>query len=160
MPTFSALQQPDAIYTAHPSNLGHLGCPLRPCTCASTSTREPKPLFSHALYQRFAPRFPAGARSISLLVRIDFAPHLPRACVATPDESAESGGWQGRQVAVVGRSGAGKSTLFSLLMREVQPDSGHIKIGGEFLNSVDLPRHIALCLQGPHVRARGRGGAM
>lgn len=47
----------------------------------------------------------------------------------------------GDRVALVGRNGCGKSTLIKMLMKDVQPDSGEIRLGA----SVDvayLPQHI------------------
>jgi ATP-binding cassette, subfamily B, bacterial len=44
----------------------------------------------------------------------------------------------GAFVAVVGASGAGKTTLLRLLMRVIEPTSGHICLGGEPLADYDL----------------------
>lgn len=45
----------------------------------------------------------------------------------------------GQTTAIVGPSGAGKSTLFHLLTRLIEPQSGDISIGGESVNSMELP---------------------
>jgi ABC-type multidrug transport system fused ATPase/permease subunit len=44
----------------------------------------------------------------------------------------------GESVAIVGPTGVGKSTLTQLLVRLVDPDEGHVEIGGLDLRTVDL----------------------
>jgi len=44
----------------------------------------------------------------------------------------------GESVAIVGRTGVGKSTLTQLMVRLVDPDQGHIEIGGVDLRQVDV----------------------
>ncbi|MFC2063968.1 thiol reductant ABC exporter subunit CydD [Chloroflexota bacterium] len=42
--------------------------------------------------------------------------------------------------ALVGRSGAGKSTLAALLLRFIEPDNGVIKVGGQTLSAIPIPK--------------------
>ncbi|MGZ8601136.1 MAG: ABC transporter ATP-binding protein [Actinomycetota bacterium] len=44
----------------------------------------------------------------------------------------------GESVAIVGRTGVGKSTLTQLMVRLVDPDQGHVEIGGVDLRQVDV----------------------
>lgn len=44
----------------------------------------------------------------------------------------------GETLGVVGRTGSGKSTLLNLVMRQVDPDSGVIKVNGKDLKSINL----------------------
>jgi ATP-binding cassette subfamily C protein CydC len=58
----------------------------------------------------------------------------------------------GERVAVVGPSGAGKSTLAMLLMRQLDPQAGRIRLEGIDLRALDpdsLRRHIGLLSQRP-----------
>jgi len=45
----------------------------------------------------------------------------------------------GESVAIVGPTGVGKSTLTQLMVRLVDPDQGHVEIGGVDLRQVDVP---------------------
>ncbi|MYZ42341.1 ABC transporter ATP-binding protein/permease [Schauerella aestuarii] len=56
----------------------------------------------------------------------------------------------GERVAIVGPSGAGKSTIVRLLLREHDPESGSIVVGGHdlrALDTADLLAHIAIVAQ-------------
>ncbi|KAK3241950.1 hypothetical protein CYMTET_48329, partial [Cymbomonas tetramitiformis] len=53
----------------------------------------------------------------------------------------------GHKVALVGRSGAGKSTLLKTIARQYIPDSGHVLLGGEEVNGVDLRATVAMMEQ-------------
>jgi len=56
----------------------------------------------------------------------------------------------GETIALTGPNGAGKSTLVHLLMRFMEPDSGHITIDGNDINEVELGslrRQIGLVAQ-------------
>ncbi|MDQ2187414.1 ABC transporter ATP-binding protein [Alcaligenaceae bacterium A4P071] len=56
----------------------------------------------------------------------------------------------GERVAIVGPSGAGKSTIVRLLLREHDPESGSIVVGGHDLRALatdDLLAHIAIVAQ-------------
>lgn len=58
----------------------------------------------------------------------------------------------GERIAVVGPSGAGKTTLAMLLMRQVDPDRGTVRLGGTDLREIDpdaLRRHIGYLAQRP-----------
>jgi len=58
----------------------------------------------------------------------------------------------GERIAVVGPSGAGKSTLAMLLMRQLDPDAGTVRLEGVDLRELDpdgLRRHIGLLSQRP-----------
>jgi ATP-binding cassette subfamily C protein CydC len=58
----------------------------------------------------------------------------------------------GERLAVVGPSGAGKSTLALLLMRQLDPDAGVVRLEGADLRQLDpdgLRRHIGLLAQRP-----------
>ncbi|XP_050342808.1 iron-sulfur clusters transporter ABCB7, mitochondrial isoform X2 [Nymphalis io] len=44
----------------------------------------------------------------------------------------------GKKIGIVGGSGSGKSTMVRLLFRFFEPQSGHIKIGGQDIKDVDL----------------------
>lgn len=44
---------------------------------------------------------------------------------------------QGDSIAIVGESGSGKSTLINILLRLIEPTSGHITIGGIHLEEID-----------------------
>ncbi len=58
----------------------------------------------------------------------------------------------GERIAVVGPSGAGKSTLAMLLMRQLDPQAGTVRLGGVDLRALDpdgLRRHIGLLAQRP-----------
>jgi ATP-binding cassette subfamily B protein len=58
----------------------------------------------------------------------------------------------GETVALVGPSGAGKSTVFSLLLRFHDPQSGTVRVDGEFiaaLDPADLRANVALVAQHP-----------
>jgi ATP-binding cassette subfamily C protein CydC len=58
----------------------------------------------------------------------------------------------GERIAVVGPSGAGKSTLAMLLMRQLDPDAGTVRLEGADLRQLDpdgLRRHIGLLAQRP-----------
>jgi ATP-binding cassette subfamily C protein CydC len=62
----------------------------------------------------------------------------------------------GQRVAVTGPSGAGKTTLGLLLMRQIDPDSGCVTLGGEDLRELDpdaLRRTIGYLAQRPAVFA-------
>jgi ATP-binding cassette subfamily B protein len=59
---------------------------------------------------------------------------------------------QGQSLALVGPSGAGKSTIFEMLQRFYDPQSGHIKMGGTDIRTMDthaLREHMALVPQQP-----------
>jgi ATP-binding cassette subfamily B multidrug efflux pump len=45
---------------------------------------------------------------------------------------------KGESLGIIGKTGSGKSSVLSLLMREIEPDSGEILIDGISLNSVNL----------------------
>lgn len=45
---------------------------------------------------------------------------------------------KGEVLGIVGRTGSGKSTILSLLMRQIEPDSGEILIDGVALNNINL----------------------
>ncbi|MBP1886131.1 ABC transporter ATP-binding protein [Sinorhizobium mexicanum] len=56
----------------------------------------------------------------------------------------------GRSTAIIGRSGAGKTTIVNLLCRFVEPDEGHILVGGMPLDQIDPAqwrRQIAVASQ-------------
>lgn len=58
----------------------------------------------------------------------------------------------GERIAVVGPSGAGKSTLAMLLMRQLDPQAGTVRLAGVDLRTLDpdgLRRHIGLLAQRP-----------
>lgn len=58
----------------------------------------------------------------------------------------------GERIALVGPSGAGKSTLAMLLMRQLDPDAGTVRLEGVDLRALDpdgLRRHIGLLAQRP-----------
>lgn len=58
----------------------------------------------------------------------------------------------GETVAVIGRSGSGKSTLARLLERDVDPDAGHIRLGGTDLRDYTPParsRSVVVVPQDP-----------
>jgi ATP-binding cassette subfamily C protein CydC len=58
----------------------------------------------------------------------------------------------GERIAVVGPSGAGKSTLAMLLMRQLDPDAGTVRLDGVDLRQLDpdgLRRHVGLLAQRP-----------
>jgi ATP-binding cassette, subfamily C, bacterial CydC len=58
----------------------------------------------------------------------------------------------GERVALVGPSGAGKTTLAMLLMRQLDPDAGTVRLDGVDLRRLDqelLRRHIGLLAQRP-----------
>lgn len=58
----------------------------------------------------------------------------------------------GERIAVVGPSGVGKSTLALLLMRQLDPQSGFVRLDGADLRELDpdsLRRHIGLLAQRP-----------
>jgi len=60
----------------------------------------------------------------------------------------------GRCVAIVGGSGAGKSTLAELLVRFVDPDAGHVRLGGDdvrVLRQHDLRATVTLDAQDAHL---------
>ena len=44
----------------------------------------------------------------------------------------------GKRVALVGPSGSGKSTIFNMLLGFIEPDEGHVSIGGEMLGPENL----------------------
>jgi ATP-binding cassette subfamily B protein len=47
----------------------------------------------------------------------------------------------GQTFAVIGKTGSGKSTLLNLLMRQMDPDDGTIRIDGKNLNSINLLKY-------------------
>ena len=49
---------------------------------------------------------------------------------------------RGEKVAIVGPSGAGKSTLVKLLMKQMLPGSGHIRIDGQDLSHIRSPEWL------------------
>lgn len=58
----------------------------------------------------------------------------------------------GERIAVIGPSGAGKSTLAMLLMRQLDPQAGVVRLGGVDLRALDpdgLRRHVGLLAQRP-----------
>jgi len=62
----------------------------------------------------------------------------------------------GEKIAVVGPSGAGKSTLAQIVLRFVEPDSGHLMAGGvpaQAIDSDDWRRAMAWVPQNPHLFA-------
>eukprot|EP00854_Cymbomonas_tetramitiformis_P008006 gene8006-9516_t len=50
---------------------------------------------------------------------------------------------QGEKVGVVGASGTGKTTMLKLMQRLYRPSSGHIELGGQILETLDIPSIIA-----------------
>ena len=60
----------------------------------------------------------------------------------------------GRRVAIVGGSGAGKSTLAELLVRFVDPDVGHVRLGGDDVRGLrqhDVRATVTLDAQDAHL---------
>ncbi len=60
----------------------------------------------------------------------------------------------GEKVAFVGPSGSGKTTLMNLLTRQLRPDAGEIRLGGEPVSGYPLPMyllHFAYVPQQPHL---------
>ncbi|KAL5400583.1 hypothetical protein PMIN03_012256 [Paraphaeosphaeria minitans] len=68
----------------------------------------------------------------------------------------------GSKVGIVGESGAGKSTLCDLLMRQIRPINGEIKIDGQNINDLSTESNLSggerqrigiarLFLQRPHI---------
>ncbi|WP_414756613.1 ABC transporter ATP-binding protein [Anabaena sp. CCY 9910] len=47
----------------------------------------------------------------------------------------------GEMIAIIGRVGSGKSTLLRLLARQLEPNSGQIKVDGQYLQDIGL-RHL------------------
>ncbi len=45
---------------------------------------------------------------------------------------------QGEKVALIGRNGAGKTTLLRLISKQIQPDSGHIRVAGNLEALMEL----------------------
>lgn len=60
----------------------------------------------------------------------------------------------GRRIALLGRSGSGKTTVANLLLRFVDPESGHVTLGGHDLRDYrleDVRRAIAVSGQDAHL---------
>jgi ATP-binding cassette subfamily B protein len=60
----------------------------------------------------------------------------------------------GETVAILGKTGSGKSTIVQLLARLVEPDSGHIRIGGIDIRNMEkrsLRENIGIVLQEPYL---------
>jgi len=93
------------------------------------------------------PSWPDSGSIVFEAVSVRYRPGLPLV-LNSLSVSVESG-WR---VGVVGRTGCGKSTLLLSLLRLVEPESGHITIGGVRTSSIglaDLRSKLAVVPQDP-----------
>ncbi len=109
---------------------------------------ESKPLLEHA------GRIPAPAAAADIrMAGVRFAwPDGPRPVIDGLDLKIAAG----ERLLIAGPSGSGKTTLALLLMRQIDPDEGVVRIGGHDLRELDsdgLRRHIGYLPQQPVIFA-------
>ena len=49
---------------------------------------------------------------------------------------------EGETIGIIGPNGAGKTTLFNLLTNEIKPDSGSVKLAGEYIDQLSIHERV------------------